>query len=763
MKKWLGKLLVLTLGITALTGCDLFSLGDANKKGDEEYAVDHLEVKDYTETAVQNSKYNFDGKVYLSYEDSSVEEKEVTEYCTFTSLDTSKTGDQTFKVSYEGSKFVYSKKVHVNVVGLASLEFKDLTSYVKLNSTYTFSGKVVAKFTNDAEQDVTSKVTVDDSKVNTSKEGTYEIKTSYTYGGVTKTATANILVSDAKPELKSISVSGQKTTIEKNTKYSFEGATITATYEGGVNETINPEDCDFNPQNLTFTSKGAQLLTISYTAECLVNGNVKNITKSTSFTVTVTSTLKSFTAEDVEVGEGRSRSISVTYNPTDADNKSLTYHSNDETVATVDSNGAVRGVAQGHTTITISSSIEGVSPVTINVTVNEASSDKWTILVYMCGANLESDSSQGGAATEDLQEIASVSGQPDDVNVVVQAGGANRWESTYSSVIKTTTRNRIHLKNKTYVRDDSTDQAKENMGSESTLKSFVKWGLETYPADKIGLIFWNHGGAMSGCCGDEQFSNDYLMNDEIVRAIRAAKSESGYSNKFEFIGYDCCLMQIQDIAGTNSEFAKYMVASEASEWGYGWSYEKWIDDVFADRSTEQILSEVVDGFAETTTQAYKEWSEYYHETYENDQTLSYMNLSYWEAYQTAWDSMISAININSSSAWSTFANVVSGSFTFERGSFDNFDVGNFITKMKSSSSYKNNSTVMSRVSELETAYGNLVAKTWHGDAYTDAQVTGLCLFCPINRSISKNTYNETATPFGAYRTACINYGTWSNR
>ena len=60
--------------------------------------------------------------------------------------------------------------------------------------------------------------------------------------------------------------------------------------------------------------------------------------------------------------------------------------------------------------------------------------DKYTIMVYMCGADLESgydgystNTSQAGYATMDLNEILSVSGQPDDVNIIIQTGGAKSW------------------------------------------------------------------------------------------------------------------------------------------------------------------------------------------------------------------------------------------------------------------------------------------------------------------------------------------------
>lgn len=51
------------------------------------------------------------------------------------------------------------------------------------------------------------------------------------------------------------------------------------------------------------------------------------------------------------------------------------------------------------------------------------SSESWVVYWYVCGSDLESD---GGAATEDFSEMTNVD-LPENVTVVIQAGGANAW------------------------------------------------------------------------------------------------------------------------------------------------------------------------------------------------------------------------------------------------------------------------------------------------------------------------------------------------
>ena len=53
------------------------------------------------------------------------------------------------------------------------------------------------------------------------------------------------------------------------------------------------------------------------------------------------------------------------------------------------------------------------------------SSDTWTVLVYMCGSDLESEA---GLATDNLIELTG-SELGNNVNFVIQTGGASKWRN----------------------------------------------------------------------------------------------------------------------------------------------------------------------------------------------------------------------------------------------------------------------------------------------------------------------------------------------
>ena len=102
----------------------------------------------------------------------------------------------------------------------------------------------------------------------------------------------------------------------------------------------------------------------------------------------------------LKVGETVALTASV------SDGSSITWLSSNTSVATV-SKGVVTAVSEGTATITASATTNGrkisktcVVTVTASSTVGDKA--KWTVMVYMCGADLESDS---GLATSDLNEI----------------------------------------------------------------------------------------------------------------------------------------------------------------------------------------------------------------------------------------------------------------------------------------------------------------------------------------------------------------------
>lgn len=187
-----------------------------------------------------------------------------------------------------------------------------------------------------------------------------------------------------------------------------------------------------------------------------------------------------------------------------------------------------------------------------------------TVLMYMCGTDLQSD------CVGDLYEMCEAN-IPENVTVVVQAGGASEWDDDRL------TENRI---NRFTIEDNDFSRievcAWQNMGDQQTLEDYLDWAVSTYPADRYMLIFWNHGGGSnSGVCFDETADYDGLTIHEINDALYDF-TEVMPDFHLDVVGFDACLMATYEMAAHMQYYADFMVASEELEPSLGWNYA-WLD------------------------------------------------------------------------------------------------------------------------------------------------------------------------------------------
>ena len=121
--------------------------------------------------------------------------------------------------------------------------------------------------------------------------------------------------------------------------------------------------------------------------------------------------------------------------------------------------------------------------------------DTVTIMVYMCGTDLES---RAGMGTSDLQEMLGAK-FGDNINLLVYTGGCKGWKnSAVSSAV-----NQIWQ-----VKDGKLVCLQKDLGAVSMtdpgiLAGYIQWCAKSYPASRYELILWDHGGgSVSGYGGD---------------------------------------------------------------------------------------------------------------------------------------------------------------------------------------------------------------------------------------------------------------------
>jgi len=257
--------------------------------------------------------------------------------------------------------------------------------------------------------------------------------------------------------------------------------------------------------------------------------------------------------------------------------------------------------------------------------------DAYTIMVYMNGSDLETE---GAMATSDIVEMVTAAFSKEDINVILQTGGTDQWQMDF-------------IPNDSLVRYRVIDEALEtleelpaaSMGESSTLADFINYSMDNFPAEKFGLIMWNHGGgAVCGFGVDELFDYDGLTLAEIKEAF-----DNSYlpSYPLEFLGFDACLMATLETAYMARDYAKYLVASEELEPGYGWDYETWLTALGENPQMDgaELGQVIVDSFVS-----------FYNENGMEDEatTLSVTDLSEVEAVVQALEQFIEVADISES-------------------------------------------------------------------------------------------------------------------
>lgn len=219
--------------------------------------------------------------------------------------------------------------------------------------------------------------------------------------------------------------------------------------------------------------------------------------------------------------------------------------------------------------------------------------DVVTVMVYMCGTDLES---KYGMATSDLKEMTEAT-IGENVNLLVYTGGCSGWrnQAVSSSV------NQIYrIKNGALscLVKDAGDAAMTDPG---TLSGYIRWCAQNFPANRYELILWDHGGgSVSGYGYDEKYPRSGSMN---LAGINQALQDGQVS--FDFIGFDACLMATMENALMLSQYGDYMIASEETEPGIGWYYTNWLTALSEDPSmpTVQLGKMIADDFVNACVQS----------------------------------------------------------------------------------------------------------------------------------------------------------------
>lgn len=172
-----------------------------------------------------------------------------------------------------------------------------------------------------------------------------------------------------------------------------------------------------------------------------------------------------------------------------------------------------------------------------------------TVMIYMVGSNLESDSA---IATSDINSIKASEVDLENVNVLLYTGGTAKWHNFVSNdenAIYQLTESGFE-KVKTY--------SKQNMGSSTTFETFLNYAYDNYVTEHYDLIIYDHGGAIDGAVWDD-FTADNLSLEDFETALKNSPFDK--DNKLEVVLFRTCLNGTIEVASVFDEYAEYLVAS----------------------------------------------------------------------------------------------------------------------------------------------------------------------------------------------------------
>lgn len=142
------------------------------------------------------------------------------------------------------------------------------------------------------------------------------------------------------------------------------------------------------------------------TAEITVTDNLNNTAKisvTVSQYVPVTG-ISTVLIDNAEIKQGKSANIGASVTPTNASEQGISYTSNNPSIATVDSEGKITGIAIGQTSITMNAS-DNVSK-TLNIKVIENTSEEYSIIFN--DSNSSNDGSQVVTALDAIVDSSDI-------------------------------------------------------------------------------------------------------------------------------------------------------------------------------------------------------------------------------------------------------------------------------------------------------------------------------------------------------------------
>lgn len=390
----------------------------------------------------------------------------------------------------------------------------------------------------------------------------------------------------------------------------------------------------------------------------------------------------------------------------------------------------------------------------------------WLVMLYQDGDDetLERD------VFLDLNE-AEIVGSSDMVTIVSQL---DRYNGSFDGDGDWTGTKRFLVQQdgdlETIASEELEDLGETDMSDPQSLEDFITWAIASYPADHYALIMSDHGMGWLGGWTDMDSSDGDMSLSEIDGALANSVTQTGIG-RFEFVGFDACLMAQLEAFSMLAPHAKYAAASEETEPAVGWAYASFLGALVdnpamsgADLAMAVVDSYISEDYRITDDDARISFVE---ENYESgsdlsaeqvaadmsvDVTLSAIDLSQIAALDEAMNQLaVSLTYVDQSSVAAARSYSQSYTSVFDKEIPDSFiDLGNFAELV---SDETGDSDVANAAQQVTVALQQAVLSEKHGEQKPGS--TGISFYFPNSELYTMTTdeewisYTTTADRFAA--------------
>jgi hypothetical protein len=234
----------------------------------------------------------------------------------------------------------------------------------------------------------------------------------------------------------------------------------------------------------------------------------------------------------------------------------------------------------------------------------EGQKKKWLVILYSAG-----DNNLASFLYQDINELESV-GSDDNTHIVTIADQGKQWNAAFKGA-------------KVFYLKKDNDMSKinspllKNLGQVNTaapkfMASSIAEIIKKFPAEHIAIIIGDHGSGWQGAIEDDTH-HKYMSLPEIREALEEIYKKTG--KRIDVLAFDACLMAMAEVGYELKNAVKYLVASEETEGGSGYSYNiifsKAIKDAVSKIQQAALFKVNVDPeeFAKIIVESAKEYSD----------------------------------------------------------------------------------------------------------------------------------------------------------